>query len=98
MRVYIRKDLEELKTIGRIRERLFEERGRKCEICGWAKVNPFTGIVPVQMNHKDGDRTNNKRSNLEIVCPNCHSMTKHFMFYGKSHKGNYGKKGTRRYR
>lgn len=41
-------------------------------------------------------RTNNRDENLEVLCPNCHSMTEHFMFYGKSHKGSYGQKGTKR--
>jgi len=97
-RKYKRKDLEELKSPVHMRERLFEERGRKCERCGWEELNPHTGIVPVQVNHKDGNRKNNKRENLEILCPNCHSLTKHFMFYGRSHRGTYGKKGTKRYR
>lgn len=97
-RTYKKKDLEELKSPHSIRERLFEERGRECERCGWHKKSAFTGIIPVQVSHKDGDRNNNTRDNLEILCPNCHSMTGHFMFYGRSHRGTYGKKGTKRYR
>ena len=92
------KPFEELKSFDSIKKRVINERGRKCEVCGWAEVNPFNGIIPVQVNHKDGNNTNNKKENLEIVCPNCHSLTEHFMFYGKSHKGTWGKKGTKRYR
>jgi hypothetical protein len=91
-----KKPIQDLKSQVNVRSRIFKERGRKCEKCGWDATNPFTGIVPVQINHKDGDRTNNREENLEILCPNCHSMTEHFMFYGKSHNGMYGRKGTAR--
>lgn len=81
-----------------IRRRIFEDRGRVCELCGWNKVNPQTNIVPVQLHHKDGDRTNNNEDNLQILCPNCHSLTEHYMFYGRSHDNKYGQKGTIRLR
>lgn len=91
-----RKPLEELKSFHKIRAVIFEERGRKCEECGWNKENPFNGIIPVQVDHIDGDRTNNTRENLKVLCPSCHSLTKYFMFYGQSHAGTYGQKGTKR--
>lgn len=97
-RVYTRIPTEELKCPHNVRTRIFEERGRKCEECGWAKPNPFTGIIPVQVDHVDGDRTNNHPDNLKVLCPNCHSLTKKFMFYGGSHRGTWGKKGTVRRR
>jgi hypothetical protein len=90
------KPVQDLKSHVNIRNRIFKKRGRKCEKCGWDTPNPFTGIIPVQIDHKDGDRTNNSEENLEVLCPNCHSMTEHFMFYGKSHNGSYGTKGTMR--
>jgi|19_taG_2_1085344.scaffolds.fasta_scaffold162470_1 transposase len=97
-REYKKKPISELKTASAVRKRLFAERGRKCEECGWNEVNSHNGIIPVQVDHLDGDRDNNDPSNLKVVCPNCHSMTKNFMFYGRSHKGTFGKKGTKRYR
>jgi len=30
------------------------------------------------MHHKDGNRSNNKEDNLELLCPNCHSLTDNF--------------------
>jgi len=84
-RVYKRKDIEEYKSFTWVRERIFEERDRVCEECGWDTVNPFNGFVPVQVDHIDGDRTNNTRENLKVLCPNCHSMTEKFMFYNGKH-------------
>ena len=32
--------------------------------------------IPLQLSHMDGDKYNNNLSNLELLCPNCHAMTK----------------------
>lgn len=58
-----------------IRDYLLEECGHKCSKCGWGEVNTYTGKVPLELEHIDGDFTNNSRENLEILCPNCHSLT-----------------------
>lgn len=84
-RVYKRKRIEEMKSFTHIRARVFEERGRICEECGWSRINPSTGTCPVQIHHKDGNRSNNASENLIVLCPNCHSITDNFMFYGRSH-------------
>ena len=31
--------------------------------------------IPLELEHKDGCRGNNQRSNLEMLCPNCHALT-----------------------
>ena len=49
--------------------------GDKCMECGWDKVNRYTGNVPIELDHVDGDFTNNDKSNLKLLCPNCHSLT-----------------------
>ena len=49
-----------------------------CQKCGWHEVNPYTGIVPLQIHHIDGDCKNNKEENLQLLCPNCHSLTENF--------------------
>ena len=49
----------------------------KCAICGLLPVwNNQTLIL--QLDHIDGDNTNNEISNLRLVCPNCHTQTETF--------------------
>lgn len=45
-----------------------------CELCGWNEINPYTEKNSTQLDHKDGDNTNNCLENLRFLCPNCHSL------------------------
>ena len=54
---------------------LFEKYNNKCCKCGWGETNPYTGNIPLEVEHKDGNYTNNSEDNLELLCPNCHSLT-----------------------
>ncbi len=45
----------------------------RCEYCGWAEVSK-DGRVPVELDHINGDRHDNRLENLQILCPNCHSL------------------------
>jgi hypothetical protein len=76
-----------------IRRYLFEKYNCSCQICGWNEVNQFTGKVPLEIHHIDGDYTNNKEENLQLLCPNHHSLTESF----KSHNKN-GRKGRSKYK
>jgi hypothetical protein len=67
------------------RNYLIDKYGEKCMKCGWSETHPITGKVPVQMNHKDGNSENNSLDNLELLCPNCHSLTPN---YGSLNTGN----------
>lgn len=58
-----------------VRRWLFEQRGDKCENCGWNEKHPVDGRHLVEIDHIDGDAKNCHPSNLKILCPNCHSMT-----------------------
>lgn len=58
-----------------LRRFLMEKYDYKCQKCGWGEVNKTTGKVPLQVHHIDGDCTNNREENLQLLCPNCHSLT-----------------------
>lgn len=45
----------------------------KCELCGWAKVSE-DGRIPLELDHMNGDHSDNRLENLRILCPNCHSL------------------------
>lgn len=45
----------------------------KCEICGKSGDD-----VTLELHHIDGDHYNNELSNLQILCPDCHSKTDNF--------------------
>ena len=66
-----------------IRRYLFEKSNNSCYICGWNTTNPYTGKIPLEVHHKDGDCTNCNEDNLELLCPNCHSLTSTFKNYNK---------------
>lgn len=61
-----------------VRKYLFEKNENKCESCGWNEKNTHTGLIPLQIHHKDGDSFNTKEENLQLLCPNCHSLTDNF--------------------
>ena len=59
----------------RIRTYLFNKFESKCSICGWGEINPYTGKIPLEVEHIDGNYKNNRPENLTLLCPNCHSLT-----------------------
>ena len=63
-----------------IRTYLFKKYNNKCQKCGWGEINPTTGKCPLEIHHKDGDRTHNDLNNLELLCPNCHSLTPNYKY------------------
>ena len=75
----------------RIREYLFNKYNNQCQLCGWHEVNPITGKIPLQIHHVDGDCTNNREENLQLLCPNCHSLTETFGNLNKCSKREFRK-------
>lgn len=55
------------------RRRVFEEQNYCCAKCGISEW--FSKPISLELEHKDGNTTNNSRENLEGLCPNCHSIT-----------------------
>ena len=73
-----------------IKKYLFQKYDNKCCKCGWSQINPFTNNIPLETHHKDGDYTNNREDNFELLCPNCHSLTDTYK-NSFSHKGRQGR-------
>lgn len=48
-----------------------------CEICNIGNIWNGKNLV-FEIDHIDGDRTNNYKTNLRYICPNCHSQTETF--------------------
>ena len=68
-----------------VKKYLFEKYNNKCVKCGWGEMNQFTKKIPLEIHHKDGNYLNNNEDNLELLCPNCHSLTN---TYKAANKGN----------
>lgn len=56
-----------------IKPHLIKERGHKCEECNL--THWLNKPITLELEHIDGDRTNPSKSNLKLLCPNCHSYT-----------------------
>lgn len=65
----------------------------KCTKCGWCKINSYTNKVPLEIEHIDGNYKNNDENNLDLLCPNCHSLTP---TYKGANRGN-GRKQRKKY-
>jgi hypothetical protein len=80
-----------------IKNYLIEECKNRCtnKDCstpgGFSQVNKTTGKVPLEVHHKDGNYLNNKRENLEVLCPNCHALTETFKGLNKGKGRRYRK-------
>ncbi len=68
-----------------LKNRLIKGKGipYECDSCG-NKGEWLGKRLSLQLEHKDGDPTNNELENLAFLCPNCHSQTR--TFSGKSRK------------
>jgi len=44
----------------------------KCKSCGFHQKRPTDLKTPLVLNHVDGDKTNHKFDNLEVLCYNCY--------------------------
>jgi 5-methylcytosine-specific restriction endonuclease McrA len=76
-----------------LKERLFEEglKEKRCENC--LETEWLNTEIPLQLHHIDGDRKNNLLENLQILCPNCHSLTESYA--GKSNRNKTYQSGEK---
>lgn len=63
-------------TSSHCRKNLIKARGNQCEQCKNTEWN--NRPVPIELHHIDGDSTNNKETNLQLLCPNCHALTDNY--------------------
>lgn len=53
-----------------LKEEVFEHRCNKCKNTEW-----LDEPIPLELEHIDGNSSNHKIENLELLCPNCHAKT-----------------------
>jgi predicted HNH restriction endonuclease len=59
-----------------IKNWLLKEKEYRCEECG---LDEWQGKhLVLELEHINGDRKDNRKQNLKLLCPNCHSQTKTF--------------------
>lgn len=58
-----------------VRDYLLKQADYSCQKCSVRLFHPDDGASILEVNHIDGDGSNHRPENLEVICPNCHAMT-----------------------
>lgn len=59
-----------------LKAKVLKERGCKCEKCGLTEWQ--NKPIPLEIHHLDGNPFNNKKENIQVLCPNCHALTENY--------------------
>ncbi len=64
-----------LVSTSKLRTRLIAEEllAATCNVCGRTRWNECP--IPLELDHVNGDRFDNRVENLQLLCPNCHAQT-----------------------
>lgn len=77
-----------------VKRYLRKKYNNKCSKCGWGEINPFSKNIPLEVDHIDGNSYNNNSNNVDLLCPNCHSLTES---YRGANKGNGRREYLKKY-
>lgn len=66
-------DYDELKVLDHKKRKVLIEQNFVCDECKLNKWNDKP--LALEFHHKDGNKKNNNRENVQYLCPNCHSQT-----------------------
>lgn len=67
------KDWSDYTKVSSAKPHLIKKRGHQCERCGLTEWQGET--IPLETDHLNGNRTDNREENLRLNCPNCHALT-----------------------
>ncbi len=76
-----------------IRRHLIRQHGGKCSRCRWGKKHPKADLPALEIEHKDGDWKNCHPDNIDIICPNCHSLTDTYKARNRGNGREHRRKG-----
>ena len=69
----INSNYDELKVLEHKKRKVLIEQNFVCDECKLNKWNNKPLVL--EFHHKDGNKNNNSRNNVQYLCPNCHSQT-----------------------
>lgn len=67
-----------------LKENIFERKCYVCNLTEWMDKQ-----IPLELEHINGDRMDNRKENLTLLCPNCHAQTETYRGKNKG-KGGAG--------
>ena len=82
------RSVNEAQTDKSRRNALIRSTGNICSVCKNKEWN--NQPIPIELDHINGDASNNKLENLRLICPNCHAQT-------SSYKGKNKGRSTRKF-